>query len=84
MTTAYPDSYLQGYFYEAHNGHPAIFHSFWPRRSNRESCIRWKEKNTGFRIRPSGNKIPTGTITSWVIFVSYLQYMNFSSSYMKW
>lgn len=45
--------------------------------------VAYNGKRPGFRIRPSGNKIPTGTITSCVIFSSYLKYQNFSSPYIK-
>lgn len=50
-------------------------------RSNRE--VAYNGNNTGFRIRPSGNKIPTSTSTTYVIFASYLKYLNFNSSYTK-
>lgn len=69
MTTAYPDSYLQEYFDEAHNGYLAIFHLFWPPQVQQgkfhviESTLDLNSDHL-----ETGNKIPTGTITSCVIF----------------
>lgn len=41
------------------------------------------EKNTAFRIRPSGNKTPAWTFTSCVMFASYLKFLSFDFFYVK-